>query len=66
MFDKFGSNMANEDVIPVEYFTPAAAAAVIGLLLSLPITGADRVRIFISWAKDVGFNYTAADLGVLK
>ncbi len=58
--------MAYEDVIPVELFTPGAAAAVRGLLLLLPLPGADRVRIFISWSKDVEYKYTVEDLNVLK
>ncbi len=63
---KPGDRMANEDVISVDLFTPGAAAKVTDLLLSLPLPGADRVRIFISWAKDVGYKYTGGDLKVLK
>ena len=65
-FGRSGDWMAYEDVIPVELFTPGAAAAVMGLLLSLPLPGADRVRIFISWAKDVEYKYTGGDLESLK
>lgn len=65
-FGKFGNRMANEDIIPVEYFTPEATPAVMGLLLSLPIPGADRVRVFISWSKDVGYKYTVEDLDILR
>ncbi len=62
----FGGAMAYEDVIPDSFLNPGAAGSVLDLLASLPIPGQDRITVFISWSKDVGYNYTREDLDILR
>lgn len=58
--------MAYEDVIPLMFFNPGAAADVIDILTSVPIPAEDRVSIFISWSKDVHYTYYKEDLDILR
>jgi len=65
-FGLLEDTLAYEDVIPVAYFNPGSVDEVIDLLLSLPIHGNDRVNIFISWSKEVDYNFTKGDLDILR
>lgn len=58
--------MAYEDVIPLSFFNPGSASDVIDILTSLPIPPEDRISIFISWSKDVGYIYNKGDLDILR
>ena len=62
----FGGAMAYEDVIPESFLNTGASGSVLDLLASLPIPGQDRITVFISWSKDVGYNYTREDLDILR
>lgn len=65
-FALLGNTVAYEDVIPIAYFNPGSVDEVIDLLLSLPIPGHDRVNVFMSWAKEVDYNFTVGDLDILR
>lgn len=58
--------MAYEDIIPMSLFDTASFDDVIDLLSSLPIPGQDRVTVFISWSKQVGYDFTREDLDILR
>ena len=55
-----------EDVIPVALYDNVKSLEVLSFIRILPISGNDKVTIFMAWSNDVDYVYTVDDLNYLR